>query len=88
MKKLIGILIILIAFTLLFGVGFLFRGITSADVDHKTTNEIMPFVSAAGNQTIPSLHMNCPPECDWGCYTDRTCCPEPDPGEPFCNDGY
>ncbi len=40
------------------------------------SGEIMPFVSASG----------CPSECDWGCYTDRTCCPEPEPGQPPCND--
>jgi hypothetical protein len=28
----------------------------------------------------------CPPQCEWGCYTNGECCTKPDPGEPFCNE--
>lgn len=33
-----------------------------------------------GNET--TMDGGCPPECNWGCYPDGECCPEPIPGYP------
>ncbi len=57
-----------------------------------TITKDISFVSAdEGNSTDvenPENPLdNCPPECQWGCYDDLTCCPEPDPGQPLCSIG-
>jgi len=50
-------------------------------------NEDVSFVSAdQGNSSYPGDFIEgCPPACDWGCYTDGTCCAEPSPGQPLCS---
>ena len=87
MIKIFTFLKVLLVISLVLVTGFLLSNISFVNAEENLAVE-GEIVSSAPVSPPVSSSDNCPPGCHWGCYENGDCCPQPDPGEPQCNEEY